>query len=140
MKANEIELLKSLLVWLYAPERSLPRETIDQVVAVAESWIIRRLLLRLSISDLGRIIADIIRIHGDASSDELVNRVTQHLARLNVVSTYWPGDGELRQYLSTEPVYRRYCTFCRNNGRTTGRLRALKRRQRGKRTFIVSAT
>jgi hypothetical protein len=86
------------------------------VVAVAESWIIRRLLLRLSVSDLGRIVADIIRIHGDASSDELVNRVTQYLAHLNVVSTYWPGDDELRQYLSAEPVYRRY---------RRGRLRAL---------------
>lgn len=37
-----------------------------------------------------------------------VPRVSAHLARQSVASTYWPGDEELRKYLRTEPVYRRY--------------------------------
>ena len=108
MKASELELLKPLLIWLHEPERSLPDEVIEGVVAVAESWIIRRMFLRLTTSDLGRVVAEIIRIHGDAPADELVDRARGHLARLNVSSTYWPGDDEIRAALTEEAAYRRF--------------------------------
>lgn len=108
MKASELELLKPLLIWLHEPERSLPDEVIEGVVAVAESWIIRRMFLRLTTSDLGRVVAEIVRIHGDAPADELVDRVRGHLARLNVSSTYWPGDDEIRAALTEEAAYRRF--------------------------------
>src|SRR5262245_33708036 len=108
MKANEVELLKPLLMWLHAPGRALPNDVIDAVVATAESWIVRRMFLRLTTSDLGRVVADIIRVHNDAPATELVERVTRHLARLNVSSTYWPGDEEIRTALTTEAAYRRF--------------------------------
>jgi hypothetical protein len=108
MKANEVELLKPLLIWLHEPGRELPDEVIDAVVTAAESWIMRRTLLRLTTSSLGRIVADIIRIHRHAPAEELVRRATDHLARLNVSSTYWPGDEELRASLATEAAYRRF--------------------------------
>ncbi|MEO9249125.1 DUF262 domain-containing protein [Citricoccus nitrophenolicus] len=108
MKASELELLKPLLIWLHEPERDLPSDVIDGVVAVAESWIMRRMFLRLTTSDLGRVVAEIIRIHGDAPAIELVDRVRGHLARLNVSSTYWPGDDEIRAALTDEAAYRRF--------------------------------
>lgn len=108
MKANEVELLKPLLIWLHAPGRALPTSVIDGVVAAAESWVFRRMLLRLTTSDLGRVVADIIRIYDDAPRGELVERVTGHLARLNVTSTYWPGDDEIRRALVEESAYRRF--------------------------------
>lgn len=115
MQASGVELLKPLLIWLHEPGRETPRAAIDTIVGAAESWIIRRQLLRLPGSDLGRIVADIIKAHSDAPSDGLADRVVAHLARLNVTSTYWPGDEEIRTALATEPAYRRY---------TRGRLRA----------------
>lgn len=102
------DLLKPLLIWLHEPERNLPSDVIDGVVAAAESWIIRRMFLRLTTSDLGRVVAEVIRVHGDAPADQLVDRVTSHLARLNVSSTYWPGDDEIRKVLSEEAAYRRF--------------------------------
>ncbi len=108
MKASELELLKPLLIWLHEPARMLPREVIDGVVALAESWIMRRMFLRLTTSDLGRVVAEIIRVHGDAPAAELVDRVRGHLARLNVSSTYWPGDEEIRAALTAEAAYRRF--------------------------------
>ena len=108
MQASGIELLKPLLIWLHEPGRDLPQGTVDAVVRVTESWVIRRQLLRLTGSDLGRIVADIIKAHSDAPASELVERVSAHLERLNVTSTYWPGDNEIRATLLTEPAYRRF--------------------------------
>jgi Protein of unknown function DUF262/Protein of unknown function (DUF1524)/Restriction Enzyme Adenine Methylase Associated len=108
MKASELELLKPLLIWLHEPERAAAADVIAGVVAAAESWVIRRMFLRLTTSDLGRVVAEIMRVHSDAPAGELVERVTNHLARLNSSSTYWPGDDEVRSALSAEPVYRRF--------------------------------
>ncbi|TQS94361.1 DUF262 domain-containing protein [Arthrobacter sp. TS-15] len=108
MNAAGIELLKPLMLWLYEPGRDLPQQVIDAVIGAAESWVIRRQLLRLTGSDLGRIVAELIHANSDVDSSELVVRVTGYLARLNVSSTYWPGDDEIRAALKDEPVYRRY--------------------------------
>lgn len=108
MQAGGVEVLKPLLIWLHEPGRDLPPESVDQIVRAAESWVVRRQLLRLPGSDLGRIVADLIAANADVSRDELVWRVTGYLARLNVTSTYWPGDEELRQTLATEAAYSRF--------------------------------
>ncbi len=108
MQASGVELLKPLLLWLHEPGRALPPATIDQVVNAAESWVVRRQLLRLSGSDLGRIVADIIKAYSSSPPDELADRVVAHLSRLDSASTYWPGDEEVRSTLMSEAVYRRY--------------------------------
>ncbi|WP_218220339.1 DUF262 domain-containing protein [Nesterenkonia sp. Act20] len=108
MRASGIEVLKPLLIWMYEPGRDLPQESIARMVQAAESWIYRRQMLRLSGSDLGRIVADIIASSVGVSTNELPERVIGHLARLNVTSTYWPGDEEVRLSLSTEAVYSRF--------------------------------
>ncbi|CAN7242234.1 DUF4268 domain-containing protein [Knoellia sp. LjRoot47] len=106
MNANDVHLLKPILIWLHS--RGLSKSEIDAVVMSCESWITRRMLLRLTSSDLGRVVADIIALHRDAPADELADRVTNHLSRLNVVSTYWPGDAEIREALRGELAYRRF--------------------------------
>lgn len=108
MQAGGVEVLKPLLIWLHEPGRGLPSEAVRNIIQVAESWVVRRQLLRLSGSDLGRIVADLIAANSTAPSSELVERVTGHIARLNVTSTYWPGDKEVRRTLLTESAYSRY--------------------------------
>jgi alkylated DNA nucleotide flippase Atl1 len=108
MKASDTELLTPLLLWLHDPTRGVPPAVVDRVAAVAESWLVRRQLLRLSTADMGRIVADVIRAHDQTPFDELADRVEAHLARLNVTSTYWPGDAEIREALRKEQVFRRF--------------------------------
>lgn len=108
MQASNLELLKPLLLWLHRPGRDVPTAVVERIVSAAESWIVRRQFLRMTTSDLGRIIADIISAHDSAPAEELADRVISHLSHLNVSSTYWPGDDEVRQALSREAVYRRY--------------------------------
>lgn len=108
MQAGGVEVLKPLLIWLHEPGRDLAPDSIDMIIRAAESWVVRRQLLRLSGSDLGRIVADVIAANSTAPATELVERVSGHLARLNVTSTYWPGDEELRMTLATEAAYSRF--------------------------------
>ncbi|MGN6252016.1 MAG: GmrSD restriction endonuclease domain-containing protein [Marmoricola sp.] len=108
MQAGGIEILKPLLIWLHEPGRDLAQDSIDKIIRVAESWVVRRQLLRLSGSDLGRIVADVISANATAPGSELVDRVNGHFARLNVTSTYWPGDEEIRRTLTTEAAYSRF--------------------------------
>jgi len=108
MHTTGVELLKPLVLWLTEPGKQLPSEVLSTILNMAESWVIRRQFLRLSGSDLGRIVAEIIHSNGDALSTDLVQRVRGQLSRLNVTSTYWPGDDEIRRSLAGEPVYNRY--------------------------------
>lgn len=108
MQAGRVELLKPLLIWLHEPGRDLPQTTIERIVSAAESWMMRRQLLRLTSADLGRIVADLIRTNNDAPAEELADRIINQLIRLNVSSTYWPGDDEIRAELTDLAMYRRF--------------------------------
>ena len=108
MNASETELLKPLLIWLHEPGRDVPGDVVDRVVSIVESWLVRRQLLRLSIGDMGRVVADIVSAHERTPPSELADSIEAYLSRLNVTSTYWPGDGEIRKSLRTERVFRRF--------------------------------
>ena len=108
MQAGGVEVLKPLLIWLHEPGRDLSQDAIAKIIRAAESWVVRRQLLRLSGSDLGRIVADVIAANSTGPAGELDERITGHLARLNVTSTYWPGDEEIRRTLATEAAYSRF--------------------------------
>jgi alkylated DNA nucleotide flippase Atl1 len=108
MRASETELLTPLLLWLHEPGRDLEPDVIERVTATAESWLVRRLLLRLSLSSLGPVVANLIRVHASTPPEDLAGSVARYLARLNVTSTYWPGDREVREALAVEQVFRRF--------------------------------
>lgn len=104
----ETEVLKPVLLWLTEPGSPYTADTVDRVVAMVESWLMRRLMLRLPSADHGRVVADLIRdLRGVADAD-LPRRVEANLVRLNAESTYWPGDDELRTALAEESAYRRF--------------------------------
>ncbi|WP_424447604.1 GmrSD restriction endonuclease domain-containing protein [Microbacterium arborescens] len=108
MQAAGVEVLKPLLIWLHEPGRGPSEDSAGRIINAAESWVFRRQLLRLSGSDLGRIIADVIAANANVPASDLAERVSAHLARLNVTSTYWPGDEEVRRALTTEAAYTRF--------------------------------
>lgn len=108
MKASDSELLKPLLIWLHEPGRDLPAEVVARTASIVESWLVRRQLVRLNVGDMGRIVADVIRVHESTPPADLADSVQGYLSRLNVTSTYWPGDDEIRDSLRTEQVFRRF--------------------------------
>lgn len=108
LSASDTEVLKPLLIWLHEPGRDVSQDVADRVAGTLESWLVRRQLLRLNVGDMGRVVADVIRVHERTSPAELPERVAGYLSRLNVTSTYWPGDAEIRSELAKEPVFRRF--------------------------------
>ena len=102
------EAIKPILLWLHDPERPVPPDAVHAVVATVESWLMRRSLLRLVAADHGRVIADVIATHRGTDPTLLGDRVTTYLARQDRMSTYWPGDDEIRRTLTDLPAYRRY--------------------------------
>jgi hypothetical protein len=107
-QASELELLKPILIWLHEPEGGCDDAVIERVVRAVESWVFRRALLRLPTADLGRVVADLIKTHRATPQAELAIQVETYLSRLNVVSTYWPGNAEIERVLATELAYRRF--------------------------------
>ncbi|KRC92584.1 hypothetical protein ASE25_04460 [Terrabacter sp. Root85] len=106
-RALDSEVLQPLLLWLHEPGSPHNPRTIDSVVASAESWLVRRSLLRLASADQGRVVADLISACRGSADTELADRAEAFLARQKAPSTYWPSDDELKA-LSIEPAYRRY--------------------------------
>lgn len=107
--AAQSQMLMPLLIWLHQPGRDLENDSIDEVVIAAESWLMRRVLMRLTLGgEMGRTLETIIKTHGAVASDELADRVIAHLSRLNVTSTYWPGDHELRRNLEETGAFNAY--------------------------------
>ena len=104
----ETEVLKPVLLWLTEPRSPYSQATVDRVVSTVESWLVRRLMLRLSSADHGRVVAELIRDLRRVPDAELPRRVQAHLSRLSAESTYWPGDDEVRQVLAKENAYRRF--------------------------------
>lgn len=108
LRAMGTEVLKPVLIWLHEPGRDLPQRVIDGVVTAMESWLVRRLLLRLPLAGASRLIADVIRVHRSTPVDDLEASVSGYLSRLRVLSTYWPGDVEVRRSLQSENAYKRF--------------------------------
>jgi hypothetical protein len=108
MKASGVEVLKPILIWLHQPGRDLPQDTINKVLSSMESWLMRRQLLRTASADMGRVVADVIRVHRNVAGHELPAQIEGYLTNLKVASTYWPGDRELRHALLSERAYQRF--------------------------------
>ncbi|MCE0539882.1 DUF262 domain-containing protein [Kineosporia rhizophila] len=107
MQAAQTEALKPALLWLTEPAGAYPEPVVRRVVRSLESWLMRRLMLRLTSADHGRVVADLIQSSQGLSADKIPQRVEAFLARQNAESTYWPGDAELEKVLAEEPVYQR---------------------------------
>jgi hypothetical protein len=104
MDALQLELTKPVLILLTEPGRSYTPADAGQVIAMLESWLVRRALLRLTTSALGRVVADLIaRVRGIAE-DVTVVVAEQFLRSNEVSSTYWPGDADLAAALATAPI------------------------------------
>lgn len=108
MGVAQVEITKPVVLWLTEPGAGYSQPIIDRVIGMVESWIIRRRLLRLQSSDLGRIAADLVSVGRGAAEPELTGVVERFLTGQQYASTYWPGDAEITSVLATEHFYRRF--------------------------------
>lgn len=108
MSVAQVEITKPIVLWLTEPGAGYPKTVVDRVIDMVESWIIRRRLIRLQSSDLGRIAADLVSAGRGVAESELLGVVEGFLTGQQYASTYWPGDAEIVSALATEHFYRRF--------------------------------
>ncbi len=99
---------KPLLIWLHEPDNPKPPNEIEIAVTAIESWLMRRMMMRLPTSDLGRVVATLIASYRGTANEGLGGRIRNQLARATTASTYWPGDSDVRTALAELPAYRSY--------------------------------
>lgn len=105
---NDVQLAMPFLIWLHNPRRKVPRAEIDRALLAMESWVVRRLLLRLTTADMGRAVSGLMSSLEGAPVTEVGARTEAYLSRLSTASTYWPGDDELSDGLKAMPAYKAY--------------------------------
>ncbi|TYL54025.1 GmrSD restriction endonuclease domain-containing protein [Agromyces mariniharenae] len=108
MGIAQVEITKPIVLWLTEPGAGYSKAVMDRVIDMVESWIVRRRLLRLQSSDLGRIAADLVSTGRGVAESELIGVVERFLTGQQYASTYWPGDAEITSALATEHFYRRF--------------------------------
>jgi hypothetical protein len=103
----ESDVVRPLVLWLYDPHSTpIPQEQLERALGVIESWMVRRMLLRLTSKSFNRIIADILN-ELQQQDRQLAGDVLEHyLARQEGQSRYWPDDHELRTGLASLSAYR----------------------------------
>lgn len=107
-RTTEFEFVKPLLLWLTDVSAPYPSPTISAVIDAVESWVMRHAMLGLTTGDLGRVVADLIKIHRGMDSSLIADRIVASLARLNRASTFWPDDDQIRRDLAEIPAYRQF--------------------------------
>lgn len=103
------EVARPLLIWLDEPEQSaIPPSERDQILAILESWFVRRSLVKASTKGSNRFIIDLLRRLSHTSVGQLVQSTQDYLSTNHTGSGYWPDDAEVREALIDAPAYTKY--------------------------------
>lgn len=108
MRAAGVDTATPALLALTDPALGNTDVEIERALQAIESWLVRRMLVRLQSANHGFVIAELIRllrVQGATAADEIVLR---HLSSLSVATTYWPTDEEVREALVESRAYRNY--------------------------------
>jgi hypothetical protein len=105
----ESEVVKPLVLFLYDPEQTeIPAKQIEKALAVVESWMVRRMLVRATTKSYTQLVAEVIRhLQEDGKRKVAGDSVEAFLASQTSDSRYWPDDQEIRDTLRYLPAYRR---------------------------------
>ncbi len=123
----ESEVIKPLVLHLLDPEQpAVPDAQLTKALGVIESWMVRRMLVRVITKAYNKVVSELItrlRSAERATAGDVVETV---LAGQTGDSRYWPDDGEVRSALRELPAYRRL-----SRGRLRMVLEAIEDHRRG---------
>lgn len=104
----ESEVVKPLLLYLLDPEEvPIPRTQLHKALDVVESWMVRRMLVRVTTKSYTQVVAELISHLRDGDRAEAGDRLEEYLATRTGANWYWPDDDEVRGELRNLQVYRR---------------------------------
>ncbi len=107
LQAMDTGVVSPIFLWLTRwPNTVLPVEQRDKALKALESWLVRRMLCRLTAKDLNRTLLDLLQ---ELKAQPVANAgdvTTEFLTRQTAESRYWPSDDAVRATLVDEPLYR----------------------------------
>ncbi|MBK9183731.1 MAG: hypothetical protein IPM83_11575 [Ignavibacteria bacterium] len=111
MGVLEADVMRVVVLWLRDPEREakspIPATVLDRCYELLETWIVRRMLLRLSTKSMNKTVKELVRTleaNDRQRADEVIERF---ITSQNAITSYMPDDEELRRELTSYPTYRR---------------------------------
>ncbi len=104
----ESESIKPLVLHLADPSRpAVPAAQYAKALDVVESWLVRRMLLRLTSSSYTQVVAALIAQLMKSDRSHAGDVCEMFLREQTAYNWYWPDDDELRRALPQLEVYRR---------------------------------
>jgi len=96
-----------VLLWLHDPTRApVPQAQVDLTLASLESWVVRRMLCRLTTKDYNKVFLDLTEELGKVDRTRAGEETRPFLARQTADSRLWPTDGAITDALLGAEVYR----------------------------------
>ena len=106
LNSMDLDVLRPILIAMIDPtETPIPQEELDKAVSVIESWMVRRLLVRATNKGYNKLIVEMVRIVKKNRSTA-GTKLEKYFAEQNKMSSYWPDDAEVTNYVSDLQIYR----------------------------------
>jgi hypothetical protein len=104
----ESEVIKPLVLYLLDPEEaSIPDNQLSKALDVAESWMVRRMLVRATTKSYTQVVAEVITQLRKGDRSSAGDALESFFAGQTSGSRYWPDDDEVRDELKALPAYLR---------------------------------
>lgn len=105
VQTYELAAVMPLLMWLVSPSREIPEDQIVRGLAGVESWVVRRTLLRYTMSDVNRFIVAILQGIRDAPYETIGDTIVALLRGQTANTRLWPSDKEVLTLVPTLRMY-----------------------------------
>jgi hypothetical protein len=108
-EAMQTDVVKPLLLALLDVDRNerIPAASIDRILDDVESWLLRRMFVRVTTKNYNRTMADLINIARNSPAATVETEVREYLTRQRSDSSYWPDDEMVRDAVVRMPIYKR---------------------------------
>jgi len=108
MQQMDVDIVKALVLTLLDPElEPLPPERLSRALDVIESFLVRRMLVRVTTKGHNRVFALAIAELRKGTRDEADTFLEGFFSDQTADSAYWPDDAEITRELENLQVYRR---------------------------------
>jgi hypothetical protein len=94
-----------LLLWLTSPNHRIPSQQVQLALSSLESWLVRRTLLRLTLSNLNRLVVQLLQEYAKRPMTEAGQVTRDFLVRQTAETSFWPTDSDLRVSLPGTRLY-----------------------------------
>ena len=107
LKVMELDVVRPLFLFLVDPsEGQINQSELDKSFEIIESWMVRRMLARVTAKQYNKLIHEIIsEVRKDRQNSASV--LERFFESQSVESSYWPDDDEIRRELKSVEFYRR---------------------------------